>query len=275
MTDKKHLAPSLLDELRRDLERLNLNAMLAFLDEALDNAQQLEQGYVAFLANLVQRELIAQNEARANRRLKAAGFPVLKTFDSFDWGFQPGLNVQLAKDLMNLHFIQQARPILLFGRPGTGKTHLSLAYGHLAALKGYSVRYFPATRLLQDLYACMADSSVDRLISRLSRADLLIIDDLRDIPPRPEYASLLFELVEARHNKHALILSSNLNVAAWGKALGNPTLTAALVDRLMERAHILNIKRGRSYRSEGPEAPPVMERPSALLPASFETSDES
>lgn len=258
------LPPTTLEELRRDLERLGLKAMLACLDDALDEAARLEQGYATFLANLVGREVLARGDATAERRMKAAGFPETKTFDAFDWSFQPGLNVQQAKDLMNLQFIRDGRPVLLMGRPGTGKTHLSVAYGVLAAQRGYTVRFYTAQRLLAELYASLADDTAPRLIARLARVDLLIIDDLRHIPPRAEYASLFFDLVEARYQRRPILLSSNIGVRQWGQVLGNPVLTASLVDRLMDRAHVINIKHGRSYRTEGPQAPPEADRPAGL-----------
>jgi DNA replication protein DnaC len=264
MPREREIPPTTLDELRRNLERLKLHAMLTALDKALEQAATLEQGYVTFLAGLVGSEVLAQAEAAAARRIKTADFDEPWTFDTFDWTFQPGLNVQLVKDLMNLHFIRQARPVLVLGRPGTGKTHLSIAYGHLACLAGYSVRFFTATKLLGLLYAALADATVDRLVARLAKVDLLIIDDLRHLPPKPEYASLFFDLVDARHSRKSTILSSNLSVDAWGKVLGNPTLTAPLVDRLMDRAHVINIKRGRSYRTEGPDATPVDDRPAGI-----------
>ncbi len=258
------LPPTTLEELRRDLERLGLKAMLACLGDALDEAARLEQGYATFLANLVGREVLARGDAAAERRLKAAGFPEIKTFDAFDWAFQPGLNVQQCKDLMNLQWVRDGRPLLLMGRPGTGKSHLSIAYGVLAAQRGFTVRFYTAQRLLAELYASLADDTVGRLIARLARIDLLIIDDLRQIPPRAEYASLLFDLVEARYQRRPTVLSSNIGVKQWGHVLGNPVLTASIVDRLMDRAHVVNIKRGRSYRTEGPGAPPEADRPEGL-----------
>jgi DNA replication protein DnaC len=257
MSRSRDIPPTTLDELRRNLARLKLDAMLEALDAALEEAQTLQQGYASFLGGLVQRQVLAQAADAAQRRLDNARLPVVKTFDTFDWTFQRSLNVQLVKDLMTLDFVRQGRPVLLLGKPGTGKTHLSLAYGHLAAIAGYTVRYYTVSKLLQDLYATLADGTTDRFVRRLARVDLLICDDLRDLPPRPEYASLLYELVEARHDKRATIVSSNLNVAAWGAALGNRTLTASLVDRLMDHAHVVNIKRGRSYRAHGPDAPPL------------------
>jgi DNA replication protein DnaC len=264
MAKDRDLPPTDLDELRRNLERLKLHAMLDHLDEALEQATTLEQGYVSFLAGLVKWQALANADTAAQRRIRTARFPRVKTFDTFDWTFQKGLNLQLVKDLQNLHFIQQARPVLLLGKPGTGKSHLSTAYGILAATSGYSVRFFSVSRLLAELYASLADASTDRLIKRLARIDLIILDDLRYLPPKPEYAGLLFDLVDARHERKSIIVSSNLSVKQWGKVLGNPGLTTSLVDRLMDRAHVINIKRGISWRSQGPESPPVEDRPADL-----------
>ncbi len=261
MAKSKDLPPTTLDELRRNLERLKLLAMLEHLEEALEQASSLEQGYVTFLAGLIDKQVLSHTDAAAKRRIDNAGFPKIKTFDTFDWQFQKGLNVQLVKDLMNLHFIKQARPLLILGRPGTGKTHMSIAYGVLAASAGYTVQFRAVSRLLAQLYASLADSSTDQLIRRLARPDLLVLDDLRSIPTKPEYANLLFDVVDARYGKRATVVSSNLSVKLWGKVLGNASLTASLVDRLMDHAHVINIRKGRSWRSEGPDAPPEDDRP--------------
>jgi len=266
------IPPTVVDDLRRNLERLKLKAMLEHLDEALEAANTLEQGYISFLAGLVEKEVLARTESTAQRRLKGAKFPETRTFDTWDWTFQPNLNVQLVKDLMSLDFVSQGRPVLILGRPGTGKTHMSIAYGTLAALRGHTVRFYKAKRLLAELYATLADDTTDRFISRLARLDLLIIDDLRHVPVRPEYATLMFDLVEARHLKKATVVSSNLSVKQWGKVLGNPALVASLVDRLMERAHVINIRTGRSYRTEGPEAPPEQDLPAELVDADTDES---
>ncbi len=262
MAKDKTIPPTTLDELKENLGALKLEAMLAALDGAVEDANSLKQGYVTFLANLIGKEILARTDVAAERRCKAAGFPEFKTFDGFDWMFQTQLNVQLVKDLMNLQFIKTGRCVLLLGRPGTGKSHISTGYGVLAAMRGYTVRFYKATKLLTDLYATLADGSTDRFIGRLARVDLLIVDDLRDASPaRPEYANLFFDLIEARYRRRATILSSNLPISAWGKVLGNVPLTAAIVDRLMDGAQVINIRRGKSYRSEGPEAPPAEDRP--------------
>jgi len=271
MAKNRALPPSALDELKRNLEALKLFAILEGLDEAIEQASALEQGYVTFLAGLIERQVLANTESGAQRRIKNAGFPKIKTFDTFDWHFQKGLNLQLVKDVMTLHCVRDARPIIILGCPGTGKTHMSIAFGVLAANAGYSVLFFSVSRLLAQLYASLADGTTDRLISRLAKQDLLILDDLRAIPTKPEYASLLFDLVDARYTKRCTIVSSNLSVKVWGKVLGNAALTASLVDRLMDRAHVINIRNGRSWRSDGPDAPPEGDRPAGLGADSEET----
>ena len=266
MTRNTTLPPDPMDELRRNLERLRLKVMLAGLDAALDEATRSEQSYATFLAALVQLEMLARNDGAAERRIKAARFPATKTFDEFDWNFQPGLNVLLVKDLMTLRFVGQGRPVLMLGKPGTGKSHMSIALGTLAAQRGHSVRFYTAPKLVAQLYAAMADSTVDRLIEQLARIDLLIIDDLRQMAVKLEHACLLFELIEMRSNRKATIISSNLPLSGWGAAVGAGTLAAPMIDRLMERSLVLNIKKGRSWRTEGPEAPPEDDRPLDCTP---------
>jgi DNA replication protein DnaC len=257
-------AESQIEEIRHNLQKLRLRAMADALDAALEQAQITQSGYAAFLDGLLRTQLLVDASAAVDRRTKAAHFPAAKTFDSFDWAFQPGLNVPLAKDLMGLGFIRQGRPVLLLGRPGTGKSHLSVAYGHLACKAGFRVEFVTAKQLLLGLYADLVDATVDKTIAALGRLDLLIIDDIRAIAPaRPEYASLFYDLIVARNGK-ATIVSSNLSIDEWGDILGNRTLTASLADRLMERAHVINIKRGKSYRTEGPDAPPPSDRPAGL-----------
>ncbi|MFP5501959.1 MAG: IS21-like element helper ATPase IstB [Candidatus Sericytochromatia bacterium] len=267
MAKDRPMQPTTLDELRAHLKALKLQAMLDALDGAIEEANALQQGYVTFLAGLVAKELLARTDKASDNRIKKAAFPQLKTFDTFDWTFQPELDVRLVKDLQNLQFIPKGRCVMVLGKPGTGKSHIAIAYGVLACARDYSVIYYTGVKLLTDLYATLADGSTDKFIAKLARADLLIIDDLRGpSQPRSEYANLMFDLVEARYQRKATILTSNLAIREWGKVLGSAPLTAAIVDRLMEGAHVINIRKGRSYRTEGPDAPPPEERQGLPLP---------
>jgi DNA replication protein DnaC len=251
-----------LEQLRNHLKQLKLDKVTARLDAALENAEKLKLGRIDFLLDLLGEEAIQRHNRAVERRVYDASFSETKTFDTFDWKFQPELNVGQVKDLAELRFIEEARPLLLLGKPGTGKTHLAIAFGMRACERGYRVRFYKAKDLFKALYATLADDTTQRFLGRLTRHPLLIIDELAYFKGKPEHAYLFFDLMQARYEKAATILTSNLRVSEWGDVLGDAKLTAAIVDRLMHRAHVINIKNGRSYRSEGPDGPG-----SAILPS--------
>ena len=184
-----------------------------------------------------------------------AQFPPQMTFDNFDWGFQPGLNVEYLKDLQELGFIVNRQPLLILGKTGTGKTHIATALGIKACEAGFKVQFHKLQQLLAMLYATLADDTTDEIIAKLTRQDLLIIDHFNYIRTKKEYPSLLLDLVSACHDRLALIVTTSISFEEWGDALGNPSITHAIVDRLFHRAGVINIRPGRSYRTEGPHAP--------------------
>jgi DNA replication protein DnaC len=249
------MAADKLEELRRHLRGLKLDPIVNRLDQVLEEAERNRLGHIEFLLELVRDEAIRRHDRAVDLRIQAAGFPEIKTFDTFDWGFQPELNVPQVKDLAELSFVEEARPVVVLGKPGTGKTHIAISLGVRACRSGYRVRFYKAKDLFKALYATLADDTTDRFLGRLTRHPLLIIDELAYFKGRPEHAYLFFDLLQARYEKAATILTSNLRISEWGDVLGDVKLTAALVDRLMHRAHVINIKNGRSYRTEGPEGP--------------------
>jgi DNA replication protein DnaC len=249
------MATDTLDNLKDNLRRLGLKKMLEILDEALETAQKLSQGYVGFLSYLVDQELSDRLDRRRDRRIKEARFPEHKTLDAFDFAFQPSISVEQVKDLHELRFIDEARPVLILGKPGTGKSHLAISLGLCACCHGYTVRFYTAHSLVKLLYASMADDSTDRLLARLARIDLLVIDDLGYLRCTPEHASLFFDLICSRYQQKAIVITSNISMKEWGRSLGDEILTSAVIDRLMHRASVINIKRGKSWRTEGPESP--------------------
>lgn len=249
------MASEKLEELRHHLRVLKMDTIAERLDSVLEQAAKHKLSRVDLLLELIRDEATARHNRAVKRRLKEAGFPETKTFDTYDWKFQPSLNVEQVKDLAELRFIDEARPLLMLGKPGTGKTHLATSFGIRACETGYRVRFFKAKELFKALYATLADDTTERVLRRLARVPLLIIDELAYFRGRQEHAYLFFDLLQARYEKGATIVTSNLRLSEWGEVLGDAKLTAALVDRLMHRAHVINIKNGRSYRTEGPEGP--------------------
>lgn len=243
------------ETVKQDLRRLRLNDMAAHLDEALHLAARTREGHLSFLAGLVAKQVQALNSRSLERRIKKAGFPERLSFESFDWGFQPGLNIEYIKDLAHLGFVKERRPLVILGKTGTGKTHLASAFGIRACEAGYRVAFFTAQDLLLRLHNALAHNTTYEIISGIARSHVLILDALGYVRPKPEYASLLFDVVNTCRGRVALIVTSNVTFEEWGLSMGNPSIVNAIVDRLLDRACLINIRPGRSYRTQGPLAP--------------------
>lgn len=242
-------------QLKDQLRGLHLKDMAEQLEAALDAAHQERHGHLAFLAKLVATQLAAVENRSIKTRINKAKLPDHMTFDTFDWNFQPGLNVEHLKNLGELTFVENRKPLLILGKTGTGKTHIAVALGNRACEAALRVAFYDLQDLLTILYATLADDSTAEFIAKLARLDLLIIDNVSYIRTRPEYPSLLLDLIRTCQDRVALIVTSNISLEEWAIALGNATLTTAIVDRLFHRASVINIRPGRSYRSEGPHAP--------------------
>lgn len=247
-----------LEKVKQDLRRLRLKDMAEVLDSILLDAEKERQGYLAFLDRLVSEQLEAVNCRSIQRRIKVASLYKGMTFDTFDWNFQPELNVPQVKDLAELHFIGKYQSVLIFGKTGTGKTHLATAFGIGACQLGYRVGFYKFQQLLDKLYASLADDSTDEVIAKLSRLDLLIIDEVREIRSKSEYPSLFIDLVNVCQGCVSIIITSSISIQEWGRALGNASITNAIVDRLFHNACVINITHGRSYRTQGPNAPEII-----------------
>jgi len=243
------------DELKKMLRELRLKDMGEYIDGAIENARINKSGHMAFLTDLVKHQIESRRRRSLERRLKAASLPRNMTFDNFDWNFQPSLNVEYLKDLMELDFVANRRPLLLFGKTGVGKTHIVAALGDLACKANFRVEFYSLQKLLGLLYASLADDTTDELIAALSRIDLLIIDNIGNIrKKRLEYPSLLLDLVSSNQETTSFAVTSSISFAEWGAVLGNDTIIAAIADRLMNNAAVINITQGKSYRTEGPGA---------------------
>jgi DNA replication protein DnaC len=249
------MKPIPIETIKQQMRQLRLKDMAEYIETALELAQKQKQGHLEFVAQLMARQIEATAKRSVERRINTARLPPNMTFDNFDWGFQPGLNVEYLKNLKTLTFVANHQPLLILGKTGTGKTHMAAALGVEACEAGFRVGFFKLQQLLFNLYATLADDTTEQAVAKLARLDLLIIDHIGYIRNKDEYPSLLLDLICACQDRVSLIVTTSISLEQWGVALGNVSITNDIADRLFHNAGVINIRPGRSYRTEGPNAP--------------------
>ena len=233
--------------LKEQLIQLGLAAMAAQFETEAEIAAQQELSYTSYLARLVEAQLAEKADRSVNARVHRARFPMLRTLEEFDFSFQPGLAAARVRELANLAFIDQAANVLFIGGPGVGKTHLAIALALKACAARRSVLFMQAAELLGELAAAEGSQTLGKLLDRLRRLDLLVVDELGYLPIDGRRANLFFQLVATRYTKGAIIITSNVSFEGWGKVFGDEVIASAVLDRLLHQSHIFAIN-GPSYR---------------------------
>jgi len=224
---------------QHNLKALKLTNMARHLEQQLRQARDGGIDYGQFLLELTELELRIRSENSEKRRLKEAKFPLLKPLEVFDFEAVPELDKRLIRDLAAGDYLSDRRNVILMGKSGAGKTHLATALGIEACRQSKRVRFITGYALANELIEARTERDLNRLLGRYARLDLLILDELGYVPFSKEGAELLFQVLAERHERGSVIITTNLGFADWTQIFGDPNMTAALLDRLTHRAHII------------------------------------
>ena len=249
--------------LKENLKTLNLSHMSANLGSLLRQARENGTSHEEFLLAITEVELQMRAENRLKRKLREAKFPLLKTLEQFDYGSVPGLDKRLMRELESGEYLRSHRNIIFTGKSGAGKTHLATGLGVAACGQGIGTRFVNGCGLSNELIEAQTERRLSRVIQKYARYGLVVVDELGYVPFSKESAELLFQVLAERHERGSVIITTNLGFADWTQVFGDATLTAALLDRLTHKAHIINCNwdsyrlketlRTRRKSSKGPE----------------------
>ena len=233
--------------LEHHLKKLRLPTMGREWEAVAASCAKEGRDYGDFLLGLTERELIEREQRAAERRIKGAKFPVLKTIDSFDFAAQPTINEPLMRQLLSGEYLEARENILLIGNSGTGKSHLATALGFAACTQGRKVRFWSATALVTHMLELREQRDLKRFLTQIEKLELLVLDELGYVPFSKDGAELLFEVVSRAYERLSLTVTTNLPFEQWTEVMGSERLTGALLDRVTHRVHIIEAN-GESYR---------------------------
>jgi len=234
--------------LHTQLARLKLMHLLEQFEAVAQEAGAKQWSHVEYLARLIEGEAHHREDRSVLRRVGLARFPVLKTIEQFDWAWPKKINRPQIQNLFRLNFIEDQANIIFIANVGLGKSHLSIALGHTACLRGYPVLFTTAVDIINTLSAAQAQGNLKRELRKYLKPRLLIVDELGFLPIDKHGADLLFQVISERYERGAMVLTTNRAYKHWSAIFNNDsTLTSALLDRLLHHAETVIIE-GKSYR---------------------------
>jgi len=229
------------EEIPQLLKNLRLRKMAATLEGELQAARKSAPSYSEFLARLLRAEWLDQQERKIQARIKRARLPESWTLESFPFKNQPGVSRRQIQELAELEFIPKSANIIFIGPTGVGKTGLASGLLLKALQNGYRALFIKAQDLFDEMYASLADRASRKLVRRLARIDVLLVDELAYLNLRPEQTNIFFKLMEERYRRKATVITTNLEYDQWHQLLGNKDLTEALLSRLRHQCQTIRI----------------------------------
>ena len=234
-----------------NIDEQDLDTLLARLSLAwtrknwralVERAEKEEWSYRDFIATIAAEEVAHRRQSRLRRRTTAAHFPFLKTIDEFDFTLQSSLRLPLLGSYLGPDLVAEGRNLVLFGKPGRGKTHLAVAIAYRAIQNGYDTLFTTAAALIDDLSHAFQNNSFRDTLTAYIEPHVLVIDEVGYLSYGPDAANVLFHVVNERHlKKRPMIFTTNKPLSLWGSVLHDPDLAEAIIDRILERGRFLTL----------------------------------
>ena len=240
--------PSPYEQLKDDLGYLQLGRAAERFAVVAEQAAKEHWSHVEYLAAVMAEQVAATTNRRLAARMRYARLPYRRTVEDFDFEFQPSIDPKLVEDLASLRFITEGRSVLFLGQPGCGKTHLAVALAIAAVEAGYRGYFSTADDLAHALVTARRDGTFAARLRTYTAPTVLVLDDLGLLPVPPGGAAEIFHVINTRYERgHPTVVTTNRGLPEWGKVFGDAVVAGAILDRLMHRAIVFNIK-GPSWR---------------------------
>lgn len=233
--------------IRQQCKHLRMPTMASQFRKMAEEAVREKQTHVRYLEALLAAELEERERHAVERRIREARLPRVKTLDEFDFARAPQISATQIRELAEGGFMERSEPVLFLGECGTGKTHLMTALCVTACRQRKRVRFTTAANLVNELVEAKQQNQVSRVLGRWARYEVLAIDEVGYVPLAEVGAEFLFQVIAERMEKLALLMTTNLPFSEWTQVIPNPRLCKALLDRVTDRAHIIETG-SESYR---------------------------
>ena len=230
------------DDLDQLLRNLRLTRIREILDRELKRSEKASPGYEEFLARLLREEYLFRKTRSVEYKIKQARMPERWTLETFPFEKKPAVKPAVIKTFAQLDFVVHHENIVFIGPTGAGKSGLASSLLLKALEQGYRGLFIKAQDLFDEMYASLADRSTRSLLKRLSRLDLIVIDELGYLNLRPEQSNIFFKLMDERYDRRATIITTNLEYEEWYEFLGQKKMVEALLDRLRHHCHTIHIE---------------------------------
>ena len=237
-------------KLLNNFDTLKLTTFRTNIDPFIDEVNSHEENLVDAFYRLTEKEMEFRQERVNRAMIVTSHFPYVKTFDDYDFSYQPKLNKDEVLDLKNLRFIETNENIIFLGTPGTGKTHLAISIGVECAKNRYQTYFINCNDLIMQLKKAKHENTLQRRLKHFTSYSVLIIDEVGFLPIDSEDSNLLFQLISMRYEKHPTIFTTNKSFNHWGEVFGDSMIANAMLDRILHHSRVFQIT-GPSYRMKG------------------------